>query len=156
MNDYNRDLQFDVIMPNLRAISAKQVLMICAKEAEKHLGTPASMLFKLMVAKETQSNSGIGENVAIPDIQIRGPKKPFTMLATLAHPIDFNAADNQPVDIVGFVLSPESDGPRHLRQLSRISRLLKNQDLHRKLHESHDQQTINTLLMDPDGWLMAA
>ncbi len=156
MNDYSRDLHFDTIVADLRVVSAKQVLMACAKEAQKHLGISASMLFDLMMAKETQSSSGIGENIAIPHIQVRGPKKPFTMLATLARPINFNAIDNEPVDLIGFVLSPENDGPCHLRRLSRISRLLKNQALHRKLHDAHDQQTINALLIDPEGWLMAA
>jgi len=156
MNDYARDLHFDVILPRLKIVNYKQVLLACAKEAEKHLGISSQTLFELLIEKEKQAGSGIGNNVAIPHIQVRGPQRVFTLLATLEQPIDFNSIDNEPVDIIGFVLSPESDGPYHLRRLSRVSRLLKCPELRQKLHEAPDEMTMHALLMDPDGWLLAA
>lgn len=156
MNDYARDLHFDVILPRLKIISHKQALLACAKEAEKHLGISAKRLFNHLLEKEHAASSGIGDNVAIPHIQMRSVRRPFSVLITLDHPVDFNAVDSQPVDLVGFVLSPESDGPYHLRRLSRISRLLKCSELREKLHEAPDDLTIHALLMNPDGWLLAA
>jgi len=156
MNDYNRDLHFDLVLPHLKVVSYKQILMEFSTIAEKHLGISGEKLFQLLLSQEEKSSSGIGENVAIPHLQVRGPQKPFTIMATLDRPVNCNAIDNQPVDLVCLVLSPESEGPFHLRRLSRISRLLKNEKLHKKLQEANDKQAIQTLLIDPEGWLLAA
>ncbi|MCB9983764.1 MAG: PTS sugar transporter subunit IIA [Rhodospirillales bacterium] len=156
MNDYAKDLHFDIILPRLKMVSYKQVLMTCAKEAQKHCGISAQSLYEILLNKENEASSGIGENIAIPHLQILGPQRPFTLLATLEHPIDFNALDNQPVDLVGFVLSPQADGPCHLRRLSRISRLLKCPELRQKLHETPDEIAMHALLVNPNGWLLAA
>lgn len=156
MNAYSQDLHFDVVLPRLKLVSYKQVLMAFAKQAEKQLGVSATRLFDLLMEKETEASSGIGDGVAIPQLQVRGPQQSFTVLATLERPLDFNAVDNQPVDVVCLVLSPENDGPCHLRRLSRISRLLKNETLHSKLRDAGDEQAMRALLIDPEGWLMAA
>ena len=156
MNDYSQDLHFDAILPCQKVVSHKQIFMTFAKQAEKHLGISAEKLFDLLIEKESSASSGIGNGVAIPHLQVRGPQKPFTIIATLERPLDFNAIDNEPVDIVCLVMSPQSDGPYHLRRLSRISRLLKNKALRKKLVEARDTQTIHALLIDPEGWLMAA
>ncbi len=156
MNDYSSDLHFNIVLPRLKIIAQKQIFMAFAKEACKHLNVSEENVFELLIDQEAQSSSGVGYGVAIPHLQVRGPQKPFTILATLEQAIDFNAADSQPADLVCLVLSPESDGPLHLRRLSRISRLLMNETLHRKLCEARDEQSIRALLVDPEGWLMAA
>jgi PTS system nitrogen regulatory IIA component len=79
------------------------------------------------------------------------------MLATLAREIDdFKSADDQPVNLVAFILSPETDGPLHLRRLSRTSRMLKNETLRKRLQEAKDELAIRSLLIDPEGWVLAA
>ena len=156
MSDYSRDLHFDVILPRRKIVSYKQVLMIFAGEAAKHLDIARTRVFELLSEQETRGSSGVGAGVAIAHLQMRGPQRPLSVLATLARPVDVRAADNQPADLACLVLSPASDGPRHLRRLSRISRLLLNAALHRKLCEARDEQAIRALLIDPEGWLAAA
>lgn len=156
MNAYSRDLYFDVVLPRLKVVSYKQVLMEFSKHAEKHLGISAPRLFELLLEKENEASSGIGGGIAIPALQVRGPQQHFTMLITLERPVECDAVDNQPVDVACLVLSPENEGPYHLRRLSRVSRLLKNDTLHKKLHEAHDAEALRALLIDPEGWLLAA
>ncbi|MEZ5813920.1 MAG: PTS sugar transporter subunit IIA [Alphaproteobacteria bacterium] len=156
MNNYDQDLHFDVILPRLRLTTRKQILATLAAQAGKYLNISKDRAVQLLLNKENKSSSGMEGGVAIPHLQVRGPQKHFTILATLEHAVDFEAADNQPADLVCLVLSPESDGPLHLRRLSRISRLLMNETLHKKLCEARDEQSIRALLIDPEGWLMAA
>ena len=156
MNAYSRDLHFDIILPRLKVMTYKQVLMEFSKQAGKALNVSDKRLFKLLMEKEHQSSSGAGDNIAIPDLQVAGPQSHLTIIASLEHPVDCNAADNEPVDLVCLVLSPENEGPYHLRRLSRISRLLKHDALHKKLAEARDEQAMRALLIDPEGWLMAA
>ena len=156
MNTYTHDLHVDMIVPKLKATNQKEIFTALSKQAEKHLNISAKALGQLLLKKEEKIGSGIGDGVAIPHIQVRGPQKPFTTLITLDKPVEFQAKDNEPVDIICMILSPEADGPLHLRRLSRISRLLKNKTLDSKLREARDTHSIRTLLMDPEGWLMAA
>ena len=65
MLDYGQDLQFDLILPRLKLVSAKQVLMECAREAAKFTRVSESLLFAHLMAKENEHPSGIGEGVAM-------------------------------------------------------------------------------------------
>ena len=156
MNDYGQDLDFEIIIPKLKGTTSIQIFKSLSEQAAAHLGVSASALFDLMIKKEEEASSGIGGGVAIPHVQASGPKKSLTILATLNTPVDFNAADGEAADLIGLVISPERDGPIHLRRLARISRLLRCDDLHKKLVEADDVATIRSLLIDPEGWLMAA
>ena len=156
MNDYSRDLHFDVVLPQLKAMSFKQVLMNFAQHASKHLNVSEERLYEMLIEKEEKASSGIGDNIAIAHLKTVGPQRPFNILATLDRPVECDAIDDQPVDVVCLVLSPEADGPYHLRRLARVSRLLTNDMLHKKLHDAKDEQEIRSLLIDPEGWLMAA
>lgn len=156
MSNYGHDLEFEVILPGLKGTTYSQILKALSAEAAKILNVSAPALYDLLMDKEKHAGSGIGGGVAIPHIQVRGPKKGMAILATLNSQIDFNAIDEEPVDLVCLVISPERDGPIHLRRLARVSRLLKCENLRRKLVEADDVETIRSLLIDPEGWLMAA
>lgn len=156
MNNYSHDLAFEIIIPGLKGTSYLQVLKVLSQEAADVLNVSSKALYELLIKKEAASSSGIGGGVAIPHIQVQGPSKGMAILATLNTQVDFNAIDEEPVDLVCLVISPERDGPIHLRRLARVSRLLKCEDLHRKLVEAKDAESIRALLIDPEGWLMAA
>ena len=157
MLEYGKDLHFDLVLPRLKLVSAKQVLMEFAQDAARNLKVSEHLLFEQLIKREHESGSGIGDGIAVPHIQIQGPQKNFTVLATLAREIaDFKSTDDAPVNLAAFVLSPESDGPLHLRRLSRISRMLKNEIMRKRLLEAQDEIAIRSALIDPEGWMLAA
>lgn len=152
----NNDIHFDAVLPRIGAGSARQVLSILAHEAAKKTCVSASFLFWNLWENEHLEPSGIGDSVAVAQLQIAGPQKAIKILATLKHGVDFGACDGLPVDLACLVISPAGDGPLHLRRLSRVSRLLKNDILHKRLLEANDSDAIRSLLIDPEGWLLAA
>jgi PTS system nitrogen regulatory IIA component len=81
---------------------------------------------------------------------------PVTLLATLNSEIDFGGTNDRPVHTICVLLSPERDGPLHLRRLSRLSRLFKCDALVTKIKDAKDETTIRSLLIDPQGWMLAA
>jgi len=87
---------------------------------------------------------------------MRRIQSPFTMLMTIDKPSNHETPDGSPVDLYCLLISPLSDGPIHLRRLSRLSRLMKNETLHKRIRETQDSDVIRSLLLDPEGWLMAA
>ncbi len=155
-NDYEKDLQFDVILPRVKGMGKKQILTTLAKAAATYLKTSEKALVDALLTKEHTRSSGLGDGVAMPNLKVKGLQKPFALLATLNQSIDFETNDELPVDLVAIIISPEREGPKHLRRLSRVSRLLKNEDIHQKLCEADDADIIQSLLVDPEGWLLAA
>ena len=76
-------------------------------------------------------------------------EKLFGLFARLERPIDFEAMDGQPVDLVFLLLAPEGAGADHLKALARIARLLRDQDVAKKLRASRDAQAIYSVLALP-------
>lgn len=150
------NIQLHLALPRVKAGTRKQAFEILAGQVCKKIGYPAVVIFNALMAHERVSTSGIGNGVAIPHLRLERIQKRFIALSTLQNPIDFNASDNMPVDVICLLLSPESDGPIHLRGLSRISRLLKNQDLIDRIRETRDADIIVDLFANPEGWVMAA
>ena len=76
-------------------------------------------------------------------------EKLFGLFARLERPIDFEAMDGQPVDLIFLLLAPEGAGADHLKALARIARLLRDQDVAKKLRASRDAQAIYSVLAPP-------
>jgi nitrogen PTS system EIIA component len=87
--------------------------------------------------------------VAIPHGKLPKLERLFGFFARLERPIDFEAMDGQPVDLVFLLLAPEGAGADHLKALARIARLLRDQDVAKKLRASRDAQAIYSVLALP-------
>ena len=73
----------------------------------------------------------------------------FGLFARLDRAIDFEALDGQPVDLVFLLLAPEGAGADHLKALARVARLLRDQDVARKLRDSRDAEAMFAVLTLP-------
>jgi nitrogen PTS system EIIA component len=99
--------------------------LLSAKAAAK-AGLDAEEITKDIVRRETLGSTGIGHGVALPHARIRGLKAPFGLLARLRHAIDFEAIDDQPVDIVLLLLLPDAPEDAQLNALACAARALRN------------------------------
>ena len=70
------------------------------------------------------------------------------VFARLETPVDFEALDDQPVDLVFLLLAPEGAGADHLKALSRIARVLRDADTVAKIRGTRDAVAIHALLSD--------
>jgi PTS system nitrogen regulatory IIA component len=156
MSSANDNVEVNVILPGLRAAGGKQVLQLVAAEASLHVNADAEFLYDDLVRKEAHTPSGIGGGVAILHLQTPRLTKPFMMLARLHEGIDFNAVDNEHVDLVALLLSPEKDGPLHLCRLAHVSRIFRSERLCADLRNAKDEDAIRALLMTPDEFQIAA
>jgi nitrogen PTS system EIIA component len=71
--------------------------------------------------------------------------------ARLDRPVDFEALDNQAVDLVFLLLAPEGAGADHLKALARIARLLRDPNIAHKLRASHDAESLYAVLAIPSA-----
>ncbi|MCB1532718.1 MAG: PTS sugar transporter subunit IIA [Alphaproteobacteria bacterium] len=149
-------IQIDAALAGIKAASRKDVFAALAERISQDLGYSSQSLVETLMAKEEAFASGVGEGVAIPHMKSPLLQNRYVALATLAQPVDFGALDQKPADLICLLLSPEDHGGLHLRGLSRISRLLRNEELCQKLRDAQDEDTLKAHFTNPDGWLLAA
>lgn len=154
--DFDRDIEIDYIVSDLNVLNKKSALSHLADHIAETFKVPAPVVLDQLIVQEANQNSSMGEGVAIPTLSLKQAHNPYTMLVRLSRPIAFESVDDQPVDLICLVVSPMGSGPLKLRRLSRISRMLKNQELLEKIRTTDDEDTIRALIHNPDGWMMAA
>ena len=96
--------------------------------------------------RELIENSGIGNGVAIPNIQNSYIKNIQGMFLKLLNPIDYLSIDKEPVDLVFFLLSPKNIGSNHLKILALISRKLSNKEIRRNIRGTSNIESIYSIL----------
>jgi PTS system nitrogen regulatory IIA component len=123
----------DAVVANLRATSKKQALQELARRAAQLTGRPERAIFDVLLERERLGTTGVGRGVAIPHGKLAGLDRVRGLLARLERPVDFDAVDDQPVDLVFLLLAPEQAGADHLKALARVSRLLRDDRLCERL-----------------------
>jgi PTS system nitrogen regulatory IIA component len=91
-------------------------------------------------------STGIGSGIAIPHGKLPKLERLFGVFARLDRPVDFEALDGQPVDLMFLLLAPEAAGADHLKALARVARLLRDPEIARKLRESRDAEALYAVL----------
>ena len=139
----------EAILPALKVNSKKQALQELAARAAALTGQNERAVFEVLLQREKLGTTAVGYGVAIPHGKLPKLEKLFGLFARLERPIDFEAMDGQPVDLVFLLLAPEGAGADHLKALARIARLLRDQDVAKKLRASRDAQAIYSVLALP-------
>lgn len=136
----------DAIIPSLKANSKKQALQELAEKAGALTGLDERQIFDTLLQRERLGSTGVGNGIAIPHGKLANLKRIQGLFARLPKPIDFEALDDQPVDIVFLLLAPESAGADHLKALARVARLLREPGLAGKLRASADASALYAVL----------
>lgn len=139
----------DAVVAHLKAANKKQVLQEMAHRAGQLTRLPERRIFETLLEREKLGSTGMGQGIAIPHGRVPGIQKMTGLFAQLDHPIDFDAMDDQPVDLVFLLLAPEDAGADHLKALARVSRLLRNQAVCEKLRGAPQASTLYALLTEP-------
>ena len=136
------------VVANLRAATKRQALQELARRAASLTGErDEHKVFEALWEREQLGSTGIG-GTAVPHGRLPGLARPLAMFARLEKPIDFEAIDGQPVDLVFLLLTPSDAGANHLKALARLSRLLRNRAICAKLRGTDDADAIYALLTD--------
>ncbi|MCA0255987.1 MAG: PTS IIA-like nitrogen regulatory protein PtsN [Proteobacteria bacterium] len=139
-------LQPDAIIPALKVNSKKQLLQELAAKASKLINVPEREVFDVILQRERLGSTGVGNGIAIPHGKLASLTSIRGIFARLDTAVDFEAIDDEPVDLVFLLLAPEGAGADHLKALSRIARVLRDQDLVAKLRATDSANAIYTFL----------
>jgi PTS system nitrogen regulatory IIA component len=139
----------NAVIPALKVTSKKQAIQDLAARAAQLTGYNEHTIAEILLQREKLGSTGVGNGIAIPHGKLPNLTKLFGMFARLERPIDFEALDGQPVDLIFLLLAPETAGADHLKALARIARLLRDPDVALKLRESHDADALYAVLALP-------
>jgi nitrogen PTS system EIIA component len=139
----------EAIYPSLKAKTKKQALQELAQRAAVLTGVDAREIFDTLLQREHLGSTGIGRGIAIPHGRVAALRNIVSVFARLEEPIDFDALDNEPVDLIFLLLAPEHAGADHLKALARISRLLREPSSIEKLRASKDRAALYSVLTEP-------
>lgn len=136
-----------VISP-LRANGKKQALQELAQHAATLTALPEREIFESLLQRERLGSTGIGDGIAIPHGRMPGIDRLVGLFARTEKPIDFDALDGLPVDIIFVLIAPEGAGADHLKALARVARVLRNQSVLEQVRKIRDPAAIYAILAE--------
>jgi PTS system nitrogen regulatory IIA component len=146
MNDLSDILTADCVDADMTAANKKGLFQQLATAAGRKTGIAAKGIASALAEREKLGSTGFGSGVAIPHGKMEGLEHVFGYFARLTAPIDFQAVDGMPVDLVFMILSPPDSGADHLKALARVSRALRDRNTLAKLRGARSRDAMFALL----------
>ncbi len=137
------------ITPKVSASSKRQALSLVAEMAARRFDLDAGEVLDALLAREAVGSTGVGAGVAVPHARLKALDRMRGVFLRLEAPVDFDAVDDQPVDLIFALLAPEAAGSEHLQALARVARLLRRADLREQLRQAHSADAVYALLAQP-------
>ena len=146
MTDFSDILTPGAVVAGLSVSSKKTLFQQIAALAERNGAVDSKLVIERLSERERLGSTGFGGGVAIPHGKIDGLDRVVGVFARLDKPIDFQAIDDMPVDIVFMLLSPPDAGAEHLKALARVSRALRDRPFLAKLRGAGSDDALYALL----------
>jgi PTS system nitrogen regulatory IIA component len=137
------------VVSALKASDKKEAIQELAARIGALIRRDPNEIFEVLLQRERLGSTGIGGGVAIPHGKLPKLEKLVGVFARLEKPINFDALDGEPVDLVFVLLAPEAAGADHLKALARIARLLRDPQVAEKLRTVGDSDQMFGVLTAP-------
>jgi len=139
----------DQVVAGLRVADKGQLLAELSRRAAAALSLPQSVVLQALLAREQLGSTGLGRGFALPHARLPQLSRVYALLARLARPIDYEAVDEKPVDLVVLLLTPESAANQHLATLAALSRPFREEAFVAQVRKAPDAAGIWKLLASP-------
>lgn len=116
--------------------------------AESSYGLQPGAVIEALIEREGLGPTGVGNGIALPHTRLGGVEGVLGLFIRLEKPINFDAIDRQPVDLVFALIAPEDAGVDHLKALALVSRTLRDANTCAKLRANSDTGTLHTILTE--------
>jgi PTS system nitrogen regulatory IIA component len=146
MSDLSEILSIEAVDAGLAVANKKALIQQLGAAGARLTGKPAKHVVACLNAREKVSSTGFGAGTAIPHGKIEGLDRVVGYFARLSQPIDFQAIDGLPVDLVFLLLSPPDAGADHLKALATVSRVFRDRQILAKLRGARSKDALFALL----------
>ncbi len=151
MSDLSDILPIAAVDAHMVAANKKGVFQQLGAAAARLSGLPAKEIVACLTAREKVGSTGFGGGTAIPHGKLEGLPHVLGYFARLSQPVDFQAIDGMPVDLVFLLLSPPDAGADHLKALATVSRIFRDRQTVAKLRGARSKDALFALLAGVDA-----
>lgn len=124
------------VLPNLEAKDKAEILNQLVSSLEGQVSDEeAEKILEAVIERENIMSTGVGKGLAIPHAKTAAIEQTYAAFAVLKEPVEYEAVDEKPVNMVFLLVGPQSSNSLHIKMLSRISRLMNNSDFRRRLND---------------------
>ena len=145
----------DAVHFHLKATSKKNLLQRLSETLAADTGQEARDIYDRLFEREKLGSTGMGGGIAIPHARLADLDRVYTVFATLDEPVDFEAIDEKPVDLIFALVAPLEAGADHLQALAAASRLLRSGEFCSRVRGASSQDAVTALLINNDAALAA-
>lgn len=145
MNQISTLLPLDNVVASLDTSSKKRVFEQVGLLFENHQGIARSTVYDALFAREKLGSTGLGLGVAIPHGRIKGLKHAAGAFVRLDTPVQFDAPDGKPVNLIFVLLVPEAANEQHLQLLSELAQMFSERAFREKLVAAPDAAALHAL-----------
>ncbi|KAA5611341.1 PTS sugar transporter subunit IIA [Rhodovastum atsumiense] len=134
------------VLDRLRAADKPALLAELGRRAEAVFGLSAPVVAAALAAREALGSTGVGAGIALPHARLEGVPGPVGFLVRLDRPLDYDAVDGRPVDLLVLLLSPPEDNG-HLQALAAVSRRLRDPAAAAALRKAPDAAALRDIFV---------
>jgi mannitol/fructose-specific phosphotransferase system IIA component (Ntr-type) len=122
------------VIPDLIAETKEDLLSQLVEAMQRSVGFDIrEKAFTAVMERESIMSTGVGKGLAIPHGRVNGITTNYAAFASLQKPIEYGSIDGKPISMVFMLIGPETQNSMHIKLLSRISRLMNNDDFRESL-----------------------
>ncbi len=146
-------LSVDRVVSNADVASKKRALELASQLlASDQMNVSQSEIFDSLLGRERLGSTGLGQGVAIPHGRVAGLDKAVAAFIHLAKGVDYDAMDQQPVDLLFALLVPQEATEEHLQILASLAEAFKKEELKEALRTAKSAEELMALLLaDAEG-----
>lgn len=137
--------RLDAVLLDLPARTKADVLKLVAARAAALTGLDPAAVVRALGDREKLGSTGVGSGVALPHAGVAGLRDPMVIFSRPAAPIDWEAIDDRPVDLVLAVLTPARTTGASLNVLSRYARVLRSEETRARLRGGGEAEVAEEL-----------
>jgi PTS system nitrogen regulatory IIA component len=144
-------LRADAVKVYAHITSKKRLFQDLGDIAHSAYGLNASETVDALQERESLGPTGVGHGVALPHARLHGLTSVVGVFLRLERPLEFDAVDRQPVDLIFALFAPKDSGVEHLKALALVSRTMRDPEICIKLRANTDPAALHALLTEKQG-----
>ncbi|MDJ0627954.1 MAG: PTS sugar transporter subunit IIA [Rhodobacter sp.] len=146
--DLSNILRPDAVRTVSTLTSKKRLFMELGDIAGAVYDLPAGDTVQALLERESLGPTGVGKGIALPHARLNGLDEVAGIFLRIEKPLEFDAIDRQPVDLVFALFAPADSGVDHLKALALVSRTLRDASVCAKLRANGDPATLHAVLTE--------
>ena len=150
MSEVRNLLTPETVMIDVSVSCKRELLGYLADFAARHSELGQEDVYTTLSDREKLGSTGVGSGIAIPHGKLKGIDRIIGGLVRLNEPVEFDAVDDRPVDLVFLLLAPEDANASHLKTLSRIARMMRSEEVRAAMRGADSAEALYAIAIEQE------